>query len=255
MTTALNTTQNLDHNDPQLRSDVAVASSAAHSGGAVALTTQYAHLASNPLPPFVLGSLAPGGMDIPFRTANWGFEHDDLTKPWQIDVASHSNVKSLLLNFGFVYWKELFLEVYHMPVDFHATISAIGGFTFHRPTTPSKAVIQALPTSSTYDFPPGVAVRIQCPFGGLVSPLLSHAPLIGSRASFVMTCSTANTHPYVPTFIVKDKQIVGAELRQPPLPGQHKDSNGKLIKVQILKMRLHGTLHVSQPLPGLAGLV
>nr|CAH2618706.1 hypothetical protein [Badge moss associated tymo-like virus]CAI5383854.1 hypothetical protein [Badge moss associated tymo-like virus] len=211
------------------------------SGGTV--SEEHQQLASRLPPSLVLGSLPPQSFDIPFRTNNWAWTIPECNKHWGLDLHSLASVKSIKLSFGFCFWKELYIEFYHPHRDgatFFAT-GGIGGWTYKRDTTPSANVIATLPTASGYAFEPGTVVRIQCPFGGLISPMVSSEPVVGKHAVFYIDLNSTCKHPYMP--VMSDGKTT--QLKQPEFKPD----------LKVLYARLHGVMCVAAPLPGLIGIV
>jgi hypothetical protein len=220
-----------------------------HSGGSLpshtssgesgqVLAVEHASLASRVPPSLVLGTIPPDSMVLPFRSVNWAFTIPECNKHWGLDLFSLASIKFVKQAYGFIYWEELYIEIFHANrggANFFAT-SGVGGWSFHRDSTPSANIIATMPTASSYSFQPGTAVRIQCPFGGLISRMVSSEPLVGRHATFYIDLNTANTHSFMP--VMKDGKTT--ELKQPEFdPG-----------LKIMFARLHGALRVAAPLPG-----
>jgi hypothetical protein len=214
---------------------------AGNSGAVVA--EEHQQIASRVPPPFVLGSLPVDSFDIPFRTRNWSWTVKEANTHWGLDLHRLASIISIKQSFGFCYWKELYIEFYHPNAggaNFFST-GGIGGWTFKRDSTPSANVIATLPTASGYSFGPGTMVRIQCPFGGLISPLVSSEPVVGKHAVFYMDLNSSCNHPFMP--VMTDGKTT--KLEQPTFPDT----------LKVLYARLHGVLTVAAPLPGLIGIV
>jgi len=223
------------------------AASSASDTGASAVVTEHQTLRSLPPPNLILGSLSPGSIDIPFRSTNWSLDTAGLNKAFQIDPFAHDNIKHLRSCFGFLYWKSLYIEFYKGPQAHYIHVTGVGGFTFARDTLPGKKVCSTLPGASSYDFPTGLAVRVECPFGGLTSSLISSEPVVGRHAVFMMSSHAANEHPWLPITTFDDKgKPLEQTFRQPGVLAT--------ATTKVLHYRLGGIICASQPMPGLANI-
>jgi len=209
------------------------------AGAAVA--TEFNTIASISAPTWLIGSLPPNLSEYPLRTRNWSFKFSETKQVWILDMLNLASIKAALTNFGFVYWKDLFIEFYHPIADGaqFVAVSGIGGWTYKRQL--NSNLVQTMPTASSYVFQPGTAVRIQCPFGGLISPLVSSKPLVGDHAVFAMDFHAGNIHPFMPVV----KEGGQSVLEQPDILA---------IDPRVLRARLHGTLVCGAPLPGIFGI-
>lgn len=193
---------------------------------------QHVSIASQMAPTWVIGSLPVDSLVVPFRSSVWEWNFTDLADVG-ITCEPHDNsmVKTALSRFGFCYWRSLYMELRVSNEWAFFDVSILGGWSWCRSEALTKGSIARLATAEPYHLKSGDTIRLECPFGGLISPLISGRPVVGERAALFLHVRASNNHPFIPA----------GDAPTQPAPGV----------MTCISARLHGEMVVAAPTPQL----